>query len=134
MTSPFTCSPAIRKCSRKKTQVEKKHTSYATYTYNYDPAAGVEFRSSHRRCFKKFCKFHRKTPVLEFFLKNVVSLQACNAIKKETPTQVFFSEIWEILKNNYFEEHLRMTASVQWFMAWCQIGIRTSGSETPLKV
>ena len=134
MTSPSLAVLWFVNVRERKHRRKKKHTSYATYTYNYDPAAGVEFRSSHGRCFKKLCKFHRKTPVLEFFLKNVVSLQACNVIKKETPTQVFSSEIWEILKSNYFEEHLRMTASVQWFMAWCQIGIRTSGPKTPLKV
>ena len=27
------------------------------------------------------------------------------------PTQVFFCEIFEIFKNNYFEEHPRSTAS-----------------------
>ena len=30
---------------------------------------------------------------------------------KETQTQVFSSEICEIFKNTYFEEHLRTTAS-----------------------
>ena len=65
-------------------------------------------RSSHQRCFvnegvlKKFRKFHRKTPVLP---------DACNFIKKETPTQVFSSEICEIFKNTCFQENLRTTAS-----------------------
>ena len=30
---------------------------------------------------------------------------------KETPTQVFSCEIWEISKSTYFEKHLRNTAS-----------------------
>ena len=30
---------------------------------------------------------------------------------KQTPTQVFFCEIWKIFKNTFFEEHLRTTAS-----------------------
>ena len=34
-----------------------------------------------------------------------------HALKKETPTQVFFYEICEIFKNIYFEEHLQTTAS-----------------------
>ena len=32
--------------------------------------------------------------------------------QKESPTQVFSSEYWEIFKNTYFEEHLRAAASV----------------------
>ena len=35
---------------------------------------------------------------LRVFFYKVASLQACNVIKKETPTQVFFCEICEILK------------------------------------
>ena len=31
---------------------------------------------------------------------------------KKTPTQVFSSEICKILKNTYFEEHLRTTTSI----------------------
>ena len=30
---------------------------------------------------------------------------------KETPTQMFSCEYWEISKNSYFEEHLRAAAS-----------------------
>ena len=33
------------------------------------------------------------------------------AFLKETPTKVLSCEIWEILKNTYFEEHLQTTAS-----------------------
>ena len=32
-------------------------------------------------------------------------------IKKETPKQAFSCEFCEILKNNFFPEHLRVTAS-----------------------
>ena len=39
-------------------------------------------------------------------------LQTCNFIKKETPTQVLSCEIYDIFKNTYFEEYLRMTAPV----------------------
>ena len=45
--------------------------------------------------FLKFCKFHWKTSVLEFLLN----------------TQVFLSEICEILKSTFFEEYLQTTAS-----------------------
>ena len=33
--------------------------------------------------------------------------------KKETPTQVFYFEFCEILKNTFFKEHLQTTASVK---------------------
>ena len=35
------------------------------------------------------------------------SPQACNFIKKEAPTQVFFCELCEILRNIFFIKHLR---------------------------
>ena len=41
-------------------------------------------------------------------VSGLLSLQLC---QKETPTQVFFCEIYEIFKNIYFEEQLLMTAS-----------------------
>ena len=58
---------------------------------------------------KNFLIFTEKTPVLFFFL---IKLQAFRLYQKETPTQVFSCEYCEIFKSNYFEEHLRMTASV----------------------
>ena len=52
------------------------------------------YGSSHRRCsVKKSCS---------------AGLQL---YEKETPTQVISCEICEFYKNNYFEEHLRTTAS-----------------------
>ena len=38
-------------------------------------------------------------------------LLACNFIKKETPTQVFFCEYCEVFKSTYFEEHLLTAGS-----------------------
>ena len=35
-----------------------------------------------KRCSEKYCKFHRKTPVLESLFNNVAGPQACNFIKK----------------------------------------------------
>ena len=37
--------------------------------------------------------------------------QVCDCIKKETLTQVFSCEFCEISKNNFFTEHVWMTAS-----------------------
>ena len=42
----------------------------------------------------KFCKFHKKAPVLE------------SLFSKESPTQVFFCKICEVIWNTNFEEHL----------------------------
>ena len=38
----------------------------------------------------------------------------CSFIKKETPTQVFSSEINENFKSTYIEEHLRTAACVSY--------------------
>ena len=45
------------------------------------------------------------------FLIKLQALRPANMLK-ETPTQVFSNEIWNIFKNTYFEEHLQTTASV----------------------
>ena len=37
--------------------------------------------------------------------------QVCNFIKKETPTQVFSCEFYEIFKDNFLTEHLQATVS-----------------------
>ena len=47
---------------------------------------------------------------MESLFDKVVGLQL---YEKETPTQVFFCEYYEIFKNTYFEKHQRMTASVK---------------------
>ena len=44
--------------------------------------------------------------------------ETCNFIKKDTPTQAFSCEFWEIFNNAHFEEHMRATASVK---ILCQI-------------
>ena len=56
----------------------------------------------------------------------ITKLQAFRPAKllKETPTQVFSYEIWEILKNTYFEEHLLTTVSVyiiNWFLQFTTV-------------
>ena len=83
---------------------------------------------------KNFTNFRekRRSSRLEVFckkgaLKNLAVLtgkRLCwslyfNFIKKrlyETLTQVFFLEYCEIVKNNYFEEHLRTTACANGFL------------------
>ena len=57
-------------------------------------------------CSYKFRKIHRKTRVPELSVP-----KACNFIKKETLTQVFFCEFCEISQNTFPTEHLWMTAS-----------------------
>ena len=44
--------------------------------------------------------------MLESLFNEAAALQACNFIKKETPTQVFSCEHCEIFRNTYFEKHL----------------------------
>ena len=73
------------------------YASYITFTYNHDTATGAEFRSSRRRCFQKFCKFHKKSPVLGSLFYKVVILQAYNVIKKRFQN-------FQNLRNS--EEHL----------------------------
>ena len=63
------------------------------------------------RCYQKFRKSHRKTPVLESPFNKVTGMTACNFIKKRLQHKVFSCEICEIFKNNYFEEHLLTVAS-----------------------
>ena len=46
---------------------------------------------------------------ISFLIK--LQADACNHIKKETLTQVFFCEFYEISKNSFFTEHLWVTAS-----------------------
>ena len=55
----------------------------------------------------KFCKIHNKMPV-----PGSLFYQAYDVIKKETRAQVFSREFGKVLKNTFFTEHLRATASV----------------------
>ena len=86
-------------------------------------------RSSHRRCSKKFCKFHLEIPALSQVLRCkfhrktpalfIWKLQALRPAKN-TLTQVFSCKISEIFKNTYFEEQLRtvaisVTTSLSWY-------------------
>ena len=76
-------------------------------------------RSSHQRCsvkkgaLRKFTKFTGKNLCQCLFFNKVAGLspRACNFIKKETLSQVFSCEFYEISKNTFFTEHLLVTAS-----------------------
>ena len=70
---------------------------------------------------KMFCQrleslFYKKAVLKNFsiFTRKLLCqiAQACNFNKRETPAQVFSCECCEIFNKTYFEEHLRMTASV----------------------
>ena len=64
----------------------------------------LSFKRSHRRCSVKI------GVVLQISQENTgVGVQL---YLKETPAQVFSSEIFEIIKNTYLVEHLRTAASV----------------------
>ena len=75
------------------------------------------FGSSHWRCsvkkgvFKKFTNFTRKQLCWSLFSVKLQAFSPATLLKK-TPTLVFSSEIFKILKNIYCEEHLRKTASI----------------------
>ena len=74
-------------------------------------------RSSHWRCsvkkvFLEIPQILQENTCVGGFFYNAIGLQACNFIKKDTSTLIFFYEIYEIFKNMYFEEHLRKTASI----------------------
>ena len=60
------------------------------------------------RDFIKFTGKHLRVRV-SFLVK--LQAQVCNFIKKETPAQVFSSELCEISNNTFFTEHLWTTAS-----------------------
>ena len=43
-----------------------------------------------------------------FYFDKFTFLKLPAALLKKTPTQVFSCEIWEIFKNTFFTEHLRL--------------------------
>ena len=60
---------------------------------------------------KNFAKLTGKN-LRQSLLFNKVADAACNFIKKETLAQVFPCQFWEIFRNNFLTEHLRVTASL----------------------
>ena len=61
-----------------------------------------------KRCSRKFCKVHRKTPMFESLFNKVADLfSLATLLKRDSPTCFFLCAICEFFKNTYFEEHLR---------------------------
>ena len=62
---------------------------------------------------KNFTKFTRKHLCQSLYFDKVACCrtQACNVIKKQTPTQAFSGEFCEIFKSTFFTEHFRATAT-----------------------
>ena len=50
--------------------------------------------------------------LVEFKFTMFTGLRPATLLKKKTPTQMFCCEYCKFVKSNYFEEHLRPTASV----------------------
>ena len=77
-------------------------------------ACHVYVTSNHWRCsvkgVLKLSQFSQETPVLESFSSKVAGLLWKFINLKRDSNTGFFCEVWEIFKNTYFEEHLRMTA------------------------
>ena len=89
-------------------------------TFVLDPVLKFElslFRSRHQRCsikqgvLKKFAKFTEGNLCRSVFFNKIAGLRPVTLLKK-IPTQVFFSELCEIFRSTFTEQHLRETASV----------------------
>ena len=72
------------------------------FGYNFVPSLKAVIKSYYEK--KKCARVETKS------LSEGADLQACNFIKKNTPTQVFSSEYCKTFKNTCFEEHLRTAA------------------------
>ena len=66
--------------------------------------------STQNRCFWIIHKIHSKKPLLQSVFTQAAVLGVWSFINK-TLTQVLSCEIYKLFKNNYFEEHLRASAS-----------------------
>ena len=77
--------------------VTSKKVSFGNFKQNMHISRYVKNRNSHQRC-------SSKKDVLRNF-------EACNFIEKETLPQELSCEFYEISKNTVFTEHLRMTAT-----------------------
>ena len=84
---------------------------YWLKSYVQKPPLEVFYKKAVFRNFKKFTEKHLCQSL--FFNKVAgLSCTTCNFIKKGTLAQVFSCEFYEIFKNTYFEEHLRLAVSV----------------------
>ena len=94
----------------------------------------LTFRSSRPEVFcekgvlRNFSKFTEKH-LCQSLSFNKVAGGACNFIKKETLTQVFFCEFWQISKNTFFYKTPLVAASAPSTPNCpCTLFIRTNGS------
>ena len=58
-------------------------------TLGYIRLETVVHRCSSKKVFLKFCKFHKKTPVLQLLFNKVARFKACNFIKKRLQHRCF---------------------------------------------
>ena len=67
--------------------------------------------------FLKFCKIHRKTPVLESLFNKVAGFQACILLKRYSNAGVFLWNLKNICErlNSYNVKHLWINTSVYFF-------------------
>ena len=89
---------SLHKCSISKQTVRILCGSDKLVVTHLPPATWQWFRSSHRRCSGKkvFLEISQNS---EENNCTRASFQACNFIKEETLSQVFFCEFWETFKN-----------------------------------
>ena len=71
----------------------------------FPEAASSLRKCSIKKCSKRFCKFHRKAPMLESLFNKIAGLKACNFIKNKL-------QHCGIFKSTCSEEISGMTASV----------------------
>ena len=60
-------------------------------------------RFCKKRCLKKFCKIHRKTPAPESFLKKVSALRPATLLKKRLWNRCFPGNFVRFLRTTFFQ-------------------------------
>ena len=91
-----------------------KYSWFKIMEYAYhssDPTEAVT-----RRCSWKFCKFQRKTPVLESPFTKVPELQACNSIKMTLQHKCYTVKYGEFLRTPFFTKHLQWLLLIPWIL------------------
>ena len=101
-------------------KIENNANNFKSHFHNIAPQGSYFSRSKF--IFKYFiifnhleiyiCDIHLKQLALYIPKQKKQQSAACNFTKKYTPTQVFYCEFFEMLKNTFFTEPLRATVSV----------------------
>ena len=89
-----------------------------THTYNSDTTAGIEFISSPQRYSWKFCKFHRKAPVLGSLFYNVARLQDCNVTNKDSYIGIFLWNLRNFEKRLFWRTSERLLLCIDYFIIY----------------